>query len=104
MLPHAFCTETYRLAAPPRAPRPAVAGHARPVPHLAIGGDAAADAGFGGGSLLRALPAPLSRCGGPCRGERGGNARAVERPGLLRPWFTHAPCGAALCAARFFTN
>jgi len=48
------------LAAPSRAQRPSLAGHAGPIPHLAVGSDAAADAGGGGHSLLPALPVALS--------------------------------------------
>ena len=68
----------------PRPPRPAVAGHARPLPHLALGGDAAADAGERGDSLLRALPGQLSDGGGARRGVGGRGPAAVERAGLLR--------------------
>jgi hypothetical protein len=39
---------------------PAVAGHAGPLPHLAVGGDAAADAGHHRARLLRALSAAIS--------------------------------------------
>ena len=44
-----------------RPPRPAVAGHARPVPRLAVRDHAAADAGRDGARLLRALPRALPR-------------------------------------------
>src|SRR3979490_1337317 len=55
-----FRKPSHRLAAPSRAQRAALAGHAGPLPHLALGSDAAADAGGGGHSLLSALAAPLS--------------------------------------------
>ena len=84
MLPHGLRAEAHRLAAPPRPPRAAVAGHARPVPDLALGGHAAADPGRGGNPLLRALPGPLSRRAGARRGAPGRSAASMERAGLLR--------------------
>src|SRR5688572_28734535 len=45
-------SQANRLAARARAPRPAVAGHDGPVSHLALGSDAAADAGCDGASLF----------------------------------------------------
>src|SRR6185503_9089053 len=73
-----------RLAEAAWPARLALAGHARPLPHLAVGGDAAADPGERGHSLLRALPAPfcLRRGARPCFGRRG--AAAMERAWLLR--------------------
>src|SRR5690606_24114221 len=69
----------------PRPPRPALAAPAQPVPHLAVGGDAAADPGAGGAALLRALrrgtSGPAGAGGGPARPR----ARAVVRARLLHP-------------------
>src|SRR4051812_33092375 len=76
--------EADRLAAPPRPPEPPVAGHARSVPHLALGSDAAADPGGRGHSVLRALPAALPHRGGARRGVGRRGAAALERPRLLR--------------------
>src|SRR3954465_5241752 len=81
-----FRAEADRLAAPPRAPEPAVAGYARSLPHLALRGDAAANSGERGYSLLRALPAPLPHDRGARLRLRRRGASALERPGLLRPW------------------
>src|SRR5712664_2085000 len=88
MLPHGPCVlvrrKAGRLAAPARAQGPALAGDARPIPHLALRGDAAADAGRGGDPLLQAFPRALS--GHPGAGPRigRGGARALERARLLR--------------------
>ena len=80
-----------RVAEDPRPPRPAVAGHARSLPHLAVGDHAAADAGRGGHSLLRAFPRALSGHREPGGRHRRRGARAVERPGLLRARAQSAP-------------
>src|SRR5439155_4745986 len=81
-----FCGKPDRLAAPPWPARPALAGHARSVPHLAVGGDAAADPGRCRHPLLRALLAPLPDRGGARirLGRRG--STTVGRARLLRPW------------------
>src|SRR5262245_55915308 len=84
--------------------RPAVAGYARPLPHLALGGDAAADPGCGGHSLLRALPAPLSYDRGARLGLRGRGAAPLERPWLLRPGQEPARRSAAHHRARVSPN
>src|SRR3954471_15757065 len=78
-----FRAEADRLAAPPWPPRPAVAGHARPLPHLALRGDAAADPGERRHPLLRALPAPLPHRGSTRCRDAGRGAAALERAGLL---------------------
>src|SRR3954463_16698618 len=80
-----FRAEADRLAAPPRASRPPVAGHVRPLPHLALRGDAAADPGERRHPLLRALPASLPHDRGARVRLRRPGAPALERPGLLRP-------------------
>ena len=79
-----FARQRHRLAAPARPTQPAVAGHARPLPHLAVGGDAAADAGERGDSLLRAFPGQLPDGEGARRGVGGRGPAAMERTGLLR--------------------
>src|SRR3989449_654580 len=80
-----FRKPSHRLAAPSRAQRASLAGHAGPIPHLALGSDAAADAGGGGHSLLPALRVPLSRRAGARSRGRGRGAAALERPRLLCP-------------------
>ena len=72
--------------------RPSLAAHARPLPHLALGNHAAADARGGGDSLLRTIPGAISR---PCerwRARSGNRAAALGRPRLLQP-------RAAICIA-----
>src|SRR5258707_5921771 len=77
--------EADRLAEAARPPEPPVAGHARPLPRLALRGHAAADPGERRHSLLRALPAPLPHDRGARFRLRRRSAPALERPGLLRP-------------------
>src|SRR6185503_18693486 len=84
MVPHGFRAKADRLAAPPRPARAALAGHARPVSHLALGSDAAADAGGDRGALLRALSREVPRRARARARERGRGAQALERLGLLR--------------------
>src|SRR5205809_978844 len=80
-----FRKPSRRLAAPSRAQRASLAGHAGPIPHLALGSDAAANAGGSGHSLLPALRVPLSRRAGARSRGRGRGAAALERPRLLCP-------------------
>ena len=88
-----------------RPPRPAVAGHARPVPDLAVRDHAAADAGRDGAPVLRALPRRVSRRARARRGAARPRARALERARLLPPRASSARGGAggrrASTAARF---
>src|SRR5438067_1740465 len=84
MVAHVFRRKTRRLAAPARPPRPALAGHARSLSHLARGSDAAADAGRCGDSLLRALPENFSGCERFGCGVAGRSPASLERVRLLR--------------------
>src|SRR4051812_15713202 len=72
------------MAEAARPPRPPVAGHARPLPHLALGGDAPADPGERRHSVLQALPAPLPHDRGARWRLRRRGAPALERSRLLR--------------------
>src|SRR5262245_22975302 len=66
-----------------RPARPAVAGHERPLPHLALGGDAPADPARGRHSLLRAFSAALPDRERPRRRFRRRSAPTLERARLL---------------------
>ena len=83
-MPRPFAARLVALASRARPPRPALAGHARPVPRLAVGDHAAADAGRDGDALLPALPRPLSRRRRAGRGAARRRDGAVERARLLR--------------------
>src|SRR5262245_23497372 len=104
MVPHVLRRKARRLAAAPRAPRPAVAGHARPVPHLAFGGHAAADAGRRGDPVLREVPAALSQRIGARAGFGRRSAAALERAWLLRAGAQPAPGGSGDPAQRISTH
>jgi adenine-specific DNA glycosylase len=80
-----------RWAAPARPPPPALAGHARPLPRLAVRGHAAADAGGHRARLLRALPAALSHVQALAAAPLDDVLASVERPGLLQPRAQPAP-------------
>src|SRR5688572_20275432 len=71
MVPHVLRWKARRLAAAPRPPRPAMAGHARPLPGVALGSDAAADAGERCHPILRALFAEVPHPRRPGWGLRG---------------------------------
>ena len=93
----AFAQKLIALAAPARPPRPAVAGHARPLPHLALRGDAAADPGRA--PSFRTTSASSRRYptvrGARARASRSEVLRALERPRLLRARPQPAPRGAS---------
>src|SRR5436853_602118 len=76
MVTHGICATADRLAVPAWPPRLALAGHARPVSHLALRGDAAADAGRDRHPVLPALRQALSRCARARAGERSPVVRA----------------------------
>src|SRR5687768_2892018 len=84
MVPHVLRRRARRLAAAPWPSRPAVAGHARPVPGVALGSDVAADPGERRRALLRAFSQGISLRRGAGCGDGGGRAAHVERAGLLR--------------------
>src|SRR3954464_7859072 len=84
MLTDGFCAEIDSVAAAPWSPRPSLAGDDGPVPHLALRGHAAADAGLDRHSLLPTLPAEIPEGARTRVGERRRSARAVERAWLLR--------------------
>src|SRR3954470_14500010 len=100
MVTHGICATADRLASPPWPARPALAGHARPVSHLALRGDAAADAGRDRHPVLPALRQALSRCARAHARERRRCARAVERARLLREGTEPPPRRAPYCRAR----
>jgi len=62
-----------------------VATDPRPLPHLARGGDAPADAGRDGHPLLRAISGALPDPGGAGGRAAGRGAQALGRTGVLRP-------------------
>src|SRR5438045_1223778 len=76
MVTDAFCTKADPLAEAPWPPRPAVAGHHGPLSHLAVGSDAAADAGLDRHPVLPSLPREISDRALARGGERRGSARA----------------------------
>ena len=88
-----FAEKLDRLAAPARPPRPAVAGHARPLPHLALGSDAAADPGRRRHPLLRAISARI-----PDRRARWPRRRRTKCCGSGAGWATTR--AAATCTRR----
>src|SRR4051812_9651430 len=73
-----------RLAEAPWPQRHAVAGRARPVPGVALGGDAAADPGLRCPAVLRAVPGALSHRSDIGASRRRRRPAALERTGLLR--------------------
>ena len=89
-----FFRHIARLVRPLRA-RPAVAPHARSLPHLALGGHSPADARGAGAGLLPALCRALPRRAGAGRGLGGRGAQTVAGAGLLQP----GPQPACRCAA-----
>jgi hypothetical protein len=84
MLPHVFRAKASRLATAPRSPRAPLAGNARPVPHLAFGSHAAADAGGDRHTVLPQISREVPHRRPACCGFRGRRAAPLERPGLLR--------------------
>src|SRR5258706_12668942 len=83
MVAHVFRRKTRRLAAPARPPRPALAGHARSLSHLAFGSDAAADAGGCRDPVLRKVLENFSGCARfGCR-VGGRSPASLERARLL---------------------
>src|SRR5690349_4771759 len=89
-----FLTRAAGLVRPPQT-RPALARHARPVPHLGLGNHAPADPGGDGDSLLSALAGSLSQSDGAGRGAAAGCAGRLGRPGLLLARSQPASRGAA---------
>ena len=79
--------------------RPPLAPHARPVPHLAFGNHAAADARRGRDSLLRTIPRDLSECASAGARENRSRAGELGGPRLLQPREKFAARGEGNCLA-----
>ena len=74
-----------------RRARPAVAPHARSLPHLALGGDSPADPRGAGNGVLSPLHGAVSRCRVARRRSRGRGAETLAGTRLLQPC-PQSPC------------
>src|SRR5205807_8698398 len=72
------------LVSPPPA-RPAVAAHARSLPHLAFGNHAPANAGHSGCALLSPLPSAVPCSAGAGTRAKRGSAQTLGGTRLLQP-------------------